>query len=161
MAQWRYRIYLQCRICRRCKLNPWVEKIPWRRKWQPIFLPGKCHGERSLAGSTGGGISNPLQHSCLENPHGQKNLVGYSPWDHKESDTTEHTHTHKYGYKHLPQNIIMRTKWDKYIVKPYIYGRLIKYKCSLSLAEMEDLAVMCGPLKHFQSDVTDLRHGNM
>ena len=32
--------------------NPWVEKIPWRRKWQPnpVFLPGKSHGQRSLEG---------------------------------------------------------------------------------------------------------------
>ena len=46
-------------------------KIPWSRKWQPtlIFLPGKCHGQRSL--------------------------VGYSPWCHKESDTTERLSTHK------------------------------------------------------------------
>ena len=44
--------------------NPWVGKIPWRRKWQPtpVFLPGKSNGQR--------------------------NLVGYSPWDCKESDTT-------------------------------------------------------------------------
>ena len=31
----------------------------------------------------------PLQYSWLENPHGQRSLVGYSPWGHKESDTTE------------------------------------------------------------------------
>ena len=32
--------------------DPWVGKIPWRRKWQPtpVFLPGKSHGRRSLAG---------------------------------------------------------------------------------------------------------------
>ena len=32
--------------------DPWVGKIPWRKEWQPIpaFLPGKCHGQRSLAG---------------------------------------------------------------------------------------------------------------
>ena len=51
-------------------LNPWVGKIPWRRKWQPtpVFLPGKSHGQRSLEG-------------C-------------SPWGQKESDTTEQlTHT--------------------------------------------------------------------
>ena len=32
--------------------HPWVEKIPWRRKWQPTpaFLPGESHGQRSLAG---------------------------------------------------------------------------------------------------------------
>ena len=35
---------------RRCGFNPWVGKIPWRRKWQPtpVFLPGKSHGQRSL-----------------------------------------------------------------------------------------------------------------
>ena len=35
------------------------------------------------------GHDNPLPYSCLENPHGQRSLVGYSPWGHKESDTTE------------------------------------------------------------------------
>ena len=53
--------------------NPWVRKIPWRRKWQTtlIFLPGESHEQRSL--------------------------VGYSPC--KETDTTEVTeyaHTHIY-----------------------------------------------------------------
>ena len=35
----------------RCSFNPWVRKIPWRRKWllTPIFLPGESHGQRSLA----------------------------------------------------------------------------------------------------------------
>ena len=42
-----------------------------------------------LGRSLGGGNGNPLQYSCLENPHGQRNLVGYSPWGHKELDTTE------------------------------------------------------------------------
>ena len=61
----------QCRRHKRCKFNSWVGEIPWRRAWQPtpVFLPREFHGERSLA--------------------------GYSPWGHKESDTTEHTHTHK------------------------------------------------------------------
>ena len=38
--------------CRRCKFNPFVRKIPWRWKYQPIpvFLPGKSHGQRSLEG---------------------------------------------------------------------------------------------------------------
>ena len=48
--------------------DPWVGKILWRRKWQPtpVLLPGKSHGWRSM--------------------------VGYSPWGHKESDTTEQLH---------------------------------------------------------------------
>ena len=36
--------------------DPWVGKIPWRRKWQPspVFLPGESHGHRSLAGTVHG-----------------------------------------------------------------------------------------------------------
>ena len=46
------RISLQCW---RCGFYRWIGKNPWRRKWQPIplFLPGKSHGQRSLAGSMG------------------------------------------------------------------------------------------------------------
>ena len=38
--------------CRRCEFDPCAGKIPWRRKWQPtpVFLPGKPHGQKSLAG---------------------------------------------------------------------------------------------------------------
>ena len=50
---------------RRLGFDPWVGEIPWRRKWQPtpVFMPGKSHGQRSL--------------------------VGYSPWGHKELNRTE------------------------------------------------------------------------
>ena len=42
----------QCMRCKRCRFNHLVEKIPWSRKWQPIpiFLPGKSHGQRRLVG---------------------------------------------------------------------------------------------------------------
>ena len=42
----------QCGRLRRCEFDPWVRKIPWKRKWQPtpIFWPGESHGQRSLAG---------------------------------------------------------------------------------------------------------------
>ena len=51
----------------RGEFDPWVRKIPWRRAWQAtlVFLPGEFLGQRSL--------------------------VGYSPWGHKELDTTEST----------------------------------------------------------------------
>ena len=42
-----------------------------------------------LGRSPGEEHGNPLQYSCLENPHGQRSLAGYSPWGHKESVTTE------------------------------------------------------------------------
>ena len=41
----------------------------------------------------GGGHGNPLQYSCLENLHGQRNLASYSPWGCKESDTSERLST--------------------------------------------------------------------
>ena len=44
--------------CRRCRIDPYIEKIPCRRKWQPTleFLPGKCHGKRSLLGYSPWGL---------------------------------------------------------------------------------------------------------
>ena len=52
---------------KRYGFHPWVGKIPWRKAWQPtpVFLPTESHGQRSL--------------------------VAYSPWGHKESDRTEAT----------------------------------------------------------------------
>ena len=50
---------------KRHRFDPWVRKIPWRRAWlpTPVSLPGESHG--------------------------QKSLVGYSPWGRKQLDTTE------------------------------------------------------------------------
>ena len=44
---------------KRCVFDPWVGKIPWRRKWQstPVFMPGESHGQRSLAGYTVHGVA--------------------------------------------------------------------------------------------------------
>ena len=52
------------------------QEDPLKKAWlpTPVFLPGELHGQRSL--------------------------VGYSPWGHKESDTTEHTHTHTHTHAH-------------------------------------------------------------
>ena len=64
-------------------------------------FPGGSDGEESacnvgdlgsipeLERSPGGGHNYPLQYSCPENPHGQRSLVGYSLWGHKELDTIE------------------------------------------------------------------------
>ena len=69
--------------------------------FHPLGFPGGLAGEESacnagdlgsipgLGRSPGGGHGNPLQCSCLENPHRQKSLAGYSPWGHKELDMTE------------------------------------------------------------------------
>ena len=51
--------------------------------------------------SPGKGHGNPLQYYCLENPHGQRSLVGYSPWGCKESDITEQLSTHSTSVNHF------------------------------------------------------------
>ena len=38
--------------------------------------------------------ANPLQYSCLQNPHGHRSLAGYSPWGGKELDMTEQLSTY-------------------------------------------------------------------
>ena len=79
--------------------------IPGLRLPTPVFLgfsggsDGKestCNAEdlgliTGLGKSPGEGHGNPLQYPCLENPHEQRSLVGYSTWGHKESDTNEVT----------------------------------------------------------------------
>ena len=64
--------------------DPWVGKSFWRRKWHPtpVLLPGKSHGWRSM--------------------------VGYSPWGHKEWDTTERLHFHfLFKYLSYPNNQVI------------------------------------------------------
>ena len=61
----------------RCWFHLWARKIPWRGAWQPtpVFLPAESHG--------------------------QKNLVGYNPWDHKELDMTEATYIYKLNFLYI------------------------------------------------------------
>ena len=56
-----------------------------------------------LGRSPGGWPGNPLQYSCLDNPHRQRSLAGYSPWDPKESDMTEWLST---AQVHLGQDYV-------------------------------------------------------
>ena len=56
-----------------------------------------------LGRSPGGGDGNTFQCSCLENPHGQRSLAGYSPWVHKELDLIEQlstAHSTEFSEKH-------------------------------------------------------------
>ena len=70
----------QCRICRKYRLQSWVGKIPWRKKWQgsPVFSTIKSHGQRSL--------------------------LGYSPWGRKESDMTKQLSDNKNNFN--PHSIL-------------------------------------------------------
>ena len=68
----------------------WVKYLPAMQKKQEGEGGGSIPG---FGRSPGGGYGNPLQYSCLENSHGQRSLVGYSPWGPKESDMTEQLST--------------------------------------------------------------------
>ena len=50
---------------------------------------GDLSSKPGLGRSSGAGHGNPLRYSFLENPHGPRSLMGYSPWGHTESDMTE------------------------------------------------------------------------
>ena len=54
-------------------------------------LPANAGGARDAGRPPGGGHDNPLQYSCLENPHGQRSVARYSPKGCIESDMTETT----------------------------------------------------------------------
>ena len=56
-----------CRWLKRLRFDPWAERIPWRRKWQPtpVFLPGKSDGQRCLAGYTPGPQSVEYNWACI------------------------------------------------------------------------------------------------
>ena len=75
-------VCLQCLPCERPEFSPWVRKISWRRKWHPtpVLLPGKSHG--------------------------WWNLIGYSPWGHKESDMTE-----RLRFTSLPASVYLFLSW--------------------------------------------------
>ena len=61
----------------------------WLRGKESTCNAGDLASIPGLQRSPGGGHCNPFQYSCLENPHGQRSLAGYSPWCRKELDTTE------------------------------------------------------------------------
>ena len=87
-----------------------IKGFCWRRKWQPtpVFLPGESHGQRSL--------------------------VGYSPWSHKEVDTTDqitHTHTHTRVSVHLTHS------WDMHLCRIF------------SICHLSGASKLCFPIPSF------------
>ena len=83
--------------CRRHRFDPWEGKIPWRRAWKPtpVFLPGK--------------------------PHGQRSLAGYSPWGCKESRTWLRMNTQY--YETYIKYVTFITSYFKLITLPSIAYR--------------------------------------
>ena len=96
-------------------------------------LPGNA-GDVGDSGSIPGsgtssqeGNGNPLQYSSLENQGPE--LASYTPWSHKKSDTTEHTHTHLT----LGEDIRVLTKWEVWAIRWFtmILFTLV-YKCNFN-----------------------------
>ena len=101
---WWLRWYRICLQCRRPGFDRWGRKISWRKEWQPtpIFLPGEFHGQR--------------------------NLVDYSPWGRKESETTEwliHTHTF-FAFKKVKVKLLNRVRF-------FATPRTVAYQDPLSM----------------------------
>ena len=97
--------------------DPWVGKIPWSREWlsTPVLLPGKSHGQRSL--------------------------VGYSPWGWEASDTTERLSTHR----HWCFGVVV-TRIDAYI---YIYiFFFLQYKCGIMRISGKNWSVPLPEMTH-------------
>ena len=100
-----------CRRYKRLKLDTWDRRIPWRRKWQSTlaFLPGELHGQRSL--------------------------VGYSPWGLRQLDMTEHvsarvyTHTHTHTHIHTHVLIYWTNIWMNHS-KPITIANLLSSGCT-------------------------------
>ena len=86
---------------KRCSFNPWVEKISWNRRWapSPVFLPGKSHGQGSLA--------------------------DYNPWGCKEPDTTEYSHTRAHTHTHTHAHMHTHTHTDS--IYYYMFETWLRY----------------------------------
>ena len=79
-------------------------------RWLELWPGLTCHLKFEVSSWVGEGNGNPLQYSCLEKSHGWRNLVGYSPWGHKESDMTERLHFHELHDSKRSQR--MKDQWE-------------------------------------------------
>ena len=107
VAQWQSGL-----IVRLVRFDPWIGKIPWRRKWQPtpVFWPGESHGQRSL--------------------------MGYSPWGCKELDMTEatqHAYIKEHSQKRLAHmlDVKLHIHTHIYSCSQFKYHTNIDYKSSV------------------------------
>ena len=79
----------QCRRCRRLGFDLWIRKIPWRREWlpAPVFLPREFHGQRSLVGSSPWGRRE--LNTTEQLTHSLNARDSFDPWSRKTPHATE------------------------------------------------------------------------
>ena len=119
-----------CLQCRRPGFNPWVVKILWRRERQPtpVFLPGESHGQRSL--------------------------VGYSPWCHKESDMTVWLTLTKVLTQYLAHN-----KCPLNVSRREVDGQSQRYAWNKTEFSLQALSALLLPLFAWEKGTWDRRDG--
>ena len=90
------RIHLQFR---RHRLDPWVRKIPWRRKWQstPVFLPVKSHWQKSLLGYFAIGLW--VKHGLASKPPPSHICIYIYIYTHSHTPTYTHTYIYTIRYQ--------------------------------------------------------------
>ena len=145
----------QCRRHKICEFDPWVGKIPWRRKWQPtpVFLPEEFHGQRSLAGyspqttrlsteSVHFSDSNALDHqphtngSNLKHIKISENIISdYRIYGFDEF--SKHTQRQRWGYKNKGQSISR----SNFLIK----GSVVKNtsKCWVTNGKLKNICNIC------------------
>ena len=95
VAQWlkkkkKEEICLQCRRLRRCRFDPWIGKISWRRDWQPtpVVSPEKSHRQRSLAGYSPWG--HRVRHDWVTKHKEELHLLSFS-WECNQPENNSNT----------------------------------------------------------------------
>ena len=98
-----------------------------------------------------GGNGNPLQYSCLENPHGKRILVGYSPWDCKELYMTKQlsTYIHEGGCKTI--NNHYERGWTRESFHPFYFQVKFTSDWFCPISGRTRTEITCGLLKCFTS----------
>ena len=99
-------------------IHPWVGKIPWRRKWQPtpVFLPGKSHGQRSLA--------------------------DYSPWGRRRARNVLETKKENSGVIDLPL-LSLLVAWSIFCFSPSVLHFKLQFKMYCILNYLTTFALCC------------------
>ena len=94
-------------------------------------------GDPSLILGSGGRLGNPHQYSCLENPHAQRSLVGYSLWGRRELDMTEQlSHPFTYFFIMIVVNYFLNIYFYVFI---WLY-QVIVATCGIFGCGLQDLA---------------------
>ena len=134
-----------------------IQGFPGGSDWtEPTCNEGDLGSIPGL-GTSGGGPGNPLQYSCLENPHGQRRLAGCSPWGLKESHMTEQLSIahgwSSHNLTHLAASFFFFSVKLATILLPMIF---LKYKSNhvITVFIKKGLSIIPGHFLLFSQDIS-------